>query len=65
MPSCKPDADEFPEDDVRVARNPPEGVTLEQVAADFGVHPMTLSKWLRQAAVEDGSRALRDARRPG
>jgi transposase-like protein len=29
-------------------------LTLEQVAADFGVHPMTLSKWLRAAAVEDG-----------
>jgi transposase-like protein len=30
-------------------------VTLEQIAADFGVHAMTLSKWLRNAAVEDGS----------
>ena len=38
-----------------MARNRPEGVTLEQVAADFGVHPMTLSKWLRVAAVEDGT----------
>jgi transposase len=38
------------------ARNRPEVVTLEQVAADFGVHPMTLSKWLRVAAVEDGAR---------
>jgi hypothetical protein len=24
-------------------------VSLEQIAADFGVHPMTLSKWMRQA----------------
>ena len=30
------------------------GVTLAQVAADFEVHEMTLSKWLRQADVEDG-----------
>ncbi|MDQ1537343.1 MAG: transposase [Actinomycetota bacterium] len=29
-------------------------VTLEQIAADFGMHPMTLSKWLRKADVEDG-----------
>lgn len=41
---------------MRVARNRPEGATLEQVAADFGIHPMTLSKWLRQAAIEDGDR---------
>jgi len=31
-------------------------VTLEQIAADFGVHPMTLSKWMRQADVDDGVR---------
>ena len=37
-----------------VSREP--GVTLEQVAADFGVHPMTLSKWLRQAAIDEGDR---------
>jgi transposase len=52
----KPYPEEFREDVVRVARNRPDGVTLEQVAADFGVHPMTLSKWLRVAAVEDGSK---------
>ncbi|MFP1155832.1 transposase, partial [Mycobacterium sherrisii] len=33
-----------------------QGVTLEQIAADFGVHPITLSKWMRRAAVDDGSR---------
>ncbi len=37
-----------------MARDREPGVTLEQVAADFGVHPMTLSRWLRAAAVEDG-----------
>ncbi len=52
----KPYPEEFREDVVRVARNRPDGVTLEQIAADFGVHPMTLSKWLRNAAVEDGSK---------
>lgn len=50
----KPYPEEFREDVVRVARNRPDGVTLEQIATDFGVHPMTLSKWLRKADVEDG-----------
>jgi transposase len=52
----KPYPEEFREDVVRVARSRPDGVTLEQIAADFGVHPMTLSKWLRVAAVEDGTK---------
>lgn len=50
----KPFPREFREDVVRVARGRGPGVTLEQVATDFGVHPMTLSKWLRAADVEDG-----------
>lgn len=29
---------------------------MAQVAADFGVHEMTLQKWLRQADVEDGAK---------
>ena len=28
---------------------------IEQIAADFGVHPMTLWKWLRQADIDDGA----------
>jgi hypothetical protein len=40
----KPYPREFGEDVVRVARNRAAGVTLEQVAADFGVHPITVSK---------------------
>lgn len=52
----KPYPQEFRDDVVKVARSRPDGVTLEQVAADFGIHPMTLSKWLRQAAVDDGDR---------
>ena len=52
----KPYPREFRDDVVRVARRRDPGVTLEQVAADFGVHPMTLTKWLRQAKVDDGDR---------
>lgn len=68
----KPYPKEFRADVVRVARNREPGVTLEQVATDFGIHPMTLSKWLRAADVEDGIRPgvtsvesaeLRDAKR--
>jgi len=50
----KPYPKEFREDVVRVARNREPGVTLEQIAADFGVHPITLSKWLRRADVDEG-----------
>ena len=68
----KPYPSEFREDVVRVARAREPGVTLAQVAVDFGVHPMTLHKWLRRAAGEDGTRPgvsrgesqeLRDARK--
>lgn len=50
----KPYPDEFREDVVRVTRNRGPGVTLEQVAADFGVHAVTLSKWMRRADTDDG-----------
>ncbi|MGO4648064.1 transposase [Nocardia sp. 2YAB30] len=52
----KPYPREFRDDVVRVARNRDDGVTLEQVAADFGVHPVTLSKWMRQADVDEGTK---------
>ena len=52
----KPYPQEFRDDVVKVARSRPEGTTLEQVASDFGIHPMTLSTWLRQSAVDDGER---------
>jgi transposase-like protein len=52
----KPYPQEFRDDVVRVARNRPDGVTLEQIAADFGIHAMTLSKWMRRAAIDDGDR---------
>ena len=52
----KPYPKEFRDDVVRVARNREPGVTLEQVATDFGIHPMTLSNWIRKADIEDGAR---------
>ena len=45
---------EFREDVVAVARRREPGVTLAQVAKDFGVCDATLSNWLRQADVEEG-----------
>lgn len=52
----KPYPKEFRDDVVRVARNREPGVTLEAIAADFGIHAMTLSGWIRKADVEDGNR---------
>ena len=31
-------------------------MTIERIEKDFGVHPMTLQKWLQRAAVDDGSK---------
>jgi transposase len=68
----KPYPREFRDDVVRVARDREPGVTVEQIAKDFGVHPMTLFKWLRQAEVDEGTKPgvsrgesaeLREARR--
>ena len=52
----KPYPSEFRDDVVRVAQNREPGVTIEQIAKDFGVHPMTLQKWLHRAV--DGARKL-------
>jgi len=52
----KPYPREFRDDVVRVARSREPGVTIEQIANDFGVHPMTLQKWLQRAAIDDGSK---------
>ena len=52
----KPYPGEFRDYVVRVARNREPGVSVEQIAKDFGVHPMTLFKWMRQADVDDGAR---------
>jgi transposase len=50
---------EFGDDVVRVARSRDDGVTIEQIATDFGAYPMTLSKWMRQADVEEGTKRAR------
>ncbi|MFD9973915.1 IS3 family transposase [Streptomyces sp. NPDC059017] len=52
----KPYPEEFRQDVVRVARNRGPGVTVEQVATDFGVHPMTLWKWMRRADIDGGTK---------
>jgi transposase len=52
----KPYPQEFRDDVVRVARDREPGVTVEQIAKDLGVHPMTLFKWLRQAEVDEGAK---------
>lgn len=51
----KPYPSKFRDDVVRVAQNREPGVTIEQIAKDFGVHPMTLQKWLQRAKVETGA----------
>ena len=58
----KPYPKEFKDDVVRVARGRGPGVTLDEIAADFGIHPMTLSKWLRQARIDDGEQPGRTTR---
>ncbi len=53
----KPYPTEFRDDVVRVARNREPGVTIEQIAKDFGVHPMTLQKWACVAPdVDEGAK---------
>src|SRR5690625_1041701 len=55
MPAPYPQ--EFREDVVRVARSREDGVSIAQIAKGFGVHEMTLHKWIRQAGVEAGVRS--------
>ena len=45
---------EFRRDVVQAARNREPGVSLEKIAADFGIHPITLSTWLKKADIDDG-----------
>lgn len=45
---------EFRDDVVEVALNREPGVTIAQIAKDFGVHEGTLNKWLRQERIETG-----------
>ena len=50
----KPFPKEFRDDVVRVAQNRDPGITLAQIAKDFGVHVGTLDKWIRQAQAGQG-----------
>ncbi|WP_141494229.1 helix-turn-helix domain-containing protein [Kytococcus schroeteri] len=54
MPAPYPQ--EFREDVVRVARSRQDGVTLAQIAKDFGIDEMTLHRWVRGADIDDGNR---------
>lgn len=54
MPSPYPR--EFREDVVAVARRRESGVTLKEIASDFGISEATLQNWLRQADIEEGNR---------
>ena len=47
---------EFRDDVVAVARRREPGVTLKQIATDFGISEASLQNWLKQADVEDGVR---------
>ena len=44
------------DDVVRVARNREDRVTIRADRHRFGVHPMTLHKWMRQADVDEGTK---------
>jgi transposase-like protein len=50
----KPYPKEFREDVIRVARNRDHGVTIAQVAKDFGISESCLTNWLTAADREDG-----------
>ena len=40
---------------MRVALNRDEKTTIAQIAADFGVHEGTVTKWIRQAEIDAGN----------
>ncbi|WP_298229586.1 transposase, partial [Gryllotalpicola sp.] len=45
---------EFRDDVVAIARGREAGVSLQQIADDFGVSKGSLKPWLRQAGIEEG-----------
>ncbi len=51
-----PNPREFRDDVVAVARRRQDGVSIKQIAADFGISETCLQNWLRQADVENGNR---------
>jgi len=52
----KPYPREFRDDVVAVGRRREDGVTIKQIATDFGISETCLQNWMRQADVEDGNR---------
>jgi len=52
----KPYPREFRDDVVAVARRREDGVSIKQVASDFGISETCLQNWLRAADVEAGNR---------
>lgn len=52
----KPYPREFRDDVVAVARRREDGVSIKQIATDFGISETCLQNWLRAADVEDGNR---------
>ncbi|MDN5805784.1 MAG: transposase [Brevibacterium aurantiacum] len=47
---------EFRDDVIRVALDRDSKTTIGQIATDFGVHEVTIAKWLRQAEVDAGNK---------
>jgi transposase len=47
---------EFRDDVVAVARRREPGVTLKQIAEDFGIAEASLTNWLKQSDIEQGKR---------
>ena len=54
MPAPYPQ--EFREDVVRVARSREDGITIAQIAKDFGISFSCLTNWMRQAEIEAGNK---------
>lgn len=47
---------EFRDDVIRVALNRDDGVTIADVAHDFGIAPGTLERWLTRYRIESGEK---------
>ena len=52
----KPYPSEFRDDVVAVAQRREDGVTIKQIAEDFGISEACLQNWLRKAGIESGHR---------
>lgn len=54
----KPYPGEFRRDVVKVARDRGPGVSVEQIARDFGIHQTTLNAWIRAADGDEGPKSI-------